>query len=248
MAYLLRFGSYDFPETLRPADENGGQDQADQPRPRGSGSVTQEGRREKTILQVRGELTADTPDELDALHQALKAACYAGKQDLYLGRDDRYYKDAQLKSFGTTYNEGLTYGVWAAYSLTFEAAAHPEAFDALGSITTTLSATGGTVTNEGDAPTLPTWTITLGGAGSGPITLTNSTTGETATLSGALSGGDVIALSRDGYTVTRNNVAEFGLMDGRIPRLAAGNNVVALTASGGVTVAALAVAYTPRFH
>ncbi len=130
MAYLLQFGTYVFPNTIRPSDESSGHDTAPQPLPRRSGALTQIGRREPTILQLRGDLTAATPDALDALEMALKAACYNGKQDLYFGRDDRFYKDAQLKSFSTSTMEGLTYGVIGTYAITFEAADYPEAFDA----------------------------------------------------------------------------------------------------------------------
>jgi hypothetical protein len=128
--YLLAFGSYQFPSTIRPSEESSGQDIAAQPLPRRSGSLTQVGRREPTTLQLQGELTAATRDDLDALEIALKTACYNGKQDLYFGRDDRFYKDAQLTRFSSSYQEGHTFGVIGFYAITFEAADYPEAFDA----------------------------------------------------------------------------------------------------------------------
>lgn len=246
--YRLRFGAYDFPLTLRPAEEQGSQDLGAQERPRAEGAVSQVARRQSTTLQIRGELTAPDADTLYALHLALKAAVYAGKQSLWFGRDDRYYRDVQLSSFGTTYEDGKMYGLWAAYSLTFVASDYPLAFDvtpqtlALG-----VGASSYTVTPTGNASVLPTWTINVSAGGTWPIGLSNQTTGESCQLFGTFATGDVIVLARDGYRVTRNGATEFGLLSGRIPTLMQGPNVVSLTAGGGVTLGNASVAYTPRY-
>lgn len=249
MAYRLRFGSFDFARTLRPADESSSQDTAAQSRPRASGSLTQIGRREPTILPIRGDLTAATPDALETLHEALKAAVYAGKADLWFGRDDLYYKSAQLKSFGTNYRDGLLHGLLASYSLVFEAADYPEPF-AVNAITTASLLNVAAYVVMGDAPAAPTWTITVGAEGTGPITLTNAATGESCRLTKStnFAAGAVIVLTRDGYTVTENGVATFGLLQGRIPSLIAGNNTITWTAGGTATIASVGVSYIPRYR
>jgi len=247
---LITFAGYTLPATIRPSDEDSGLDTAAQARPRGSGSVTQSGRREPTQLVAVGDIAAATPDLLDQAVQDLKAKLYAGYGDLYFGRSDRYYKQAQCRTFGHSTNEGLLFGVVAEIKITFEAADYPEAFASSGA-TSALSAGGGTVTVSGDAAVLPVWTITVGSAGSGPFTLSNAATGEAATLAPAdgsdFGAGDVIILTRDGYSVTRGGVEEFGLLDGRIPRLLAGANVVTLSAGGTATVSALSVTYVPQY-
>ena len=48
--------------------------------------------------------------------------------------------------------------------------------------TATFAANGGTVAVLSEARVMPLWTITIAGAGTGPLTLTNTTTGEAATL------------------------------------------------------------------
>ncbi len=248
MAYRLRFGAYDFPLTLRPAEEQGNQDLATQERPRGEGGISQVARRQGTTLPIRGELTAPDADTLNTMHRALKSAVYSGKQQLWFGRDDCYYRDAQLKSFSTSYDEGKLYGLWAAYSLTFEANDYPLAFDvAPQTLPLGAGASPYTITPVGNASVLPTWTINVNGGGTWPISLSNQATGESCSLIGTFAAGDVIVLTRNGYTVTRNGGAEFGLLSGRIPTLIPGPNVVSLTAGGGVTLAAGSVSYTARW-
>lgn len=248
MGYLLKLGNYTFPATLLPAEEQGSQDLGVQERPRAEGAISQVARRQATTLLIRGALTAPDADTLFALHQALKAAAYAGKQQLWYGRDDRYYRDVQLSSFGTTYDEGKMYGVWAAYSLTFVASDYPLAFDvAPQTVALAAGASPYTITPIGNASVLPTWTININGGGTWPIGLSNQATGESCSLIGTFAAGDVIVLTRDGYTVTRNGGAEFGLLSGRIPTLTPGPNVISLTAGGGVTLAAGSVIYTARY-
>lgn len=249
--YLFRFGTYSFPRTFRPSDDSFQYDTAPQARPRAAGATTQIGRREPTILTLRGELGGSgvSFDQLTTLETELKCALGSGKQNLYFGRDDRYYRDAQVKSVSNSSMEGQTFGVISFWSISFEAADFPEPFATDGT-ETDLFANGGTVTNTGSADALPAWTITIGSTGTGPLTLTNAATGESATIGDAnttLTSGDVIVLDRDGYAVTNNDAAQFGLFDGRIPRLLTGDNDITLTAGGTATASALSVAYTPRF-
>lgn len=245
--YRLSFGTYTFPETLIPSDEGYSYDTAAQARPRAPGAVTQIGRREPTLLTIEGGLTADTFDDLTSMETALKCALGAGKQNLFFGRDDRYYRDAQVKSVSNSDQQGATFGVISFWRITFEAADYPEPFGA-DTVGQSLSSPD-TVTNLGDADALPTWTIGIGSTGTGPLTLTNAATGESATVGDAgttLTAGDVIVLNRDGYSVTWNGTPAFDLFDGRIPRLMTGDNTITLTA-GGTATAGLVVEYAPRY-
>lgn len=246
MGYLVRFGDYTFPSSIRPESERGGNDTAPVDRPRAPGAATQIGRRTPTLLQLVGELYAPTAAQLDVKEAALKAALFRGKQNLYFGRDDFYYRDAQMKSVSVSYQEGKTFGVVGFYSITFEAADFPSPFAATSS---TMIITGG----EGEVPysgvidAFPLWTIEVDEPGTGPITLTNLATAEVATLSGSFGGGDVIALARDGYRVLLNDEKNFGIFNGIIPKLIPGVNAIEYTAGGTATVARVSATYHKMF-
>jgi len=254
MNYQLSFGSYTFPATLMPASEASAQDLAAQQRPRASGAITQIGRREKTLLSIRGAIKGDTPTDLASKHQALKAAVYNGKQPLFFGRDDRYFKDAQLASFGSDYGGGPLFGLIANYSLTFEASDYPEAWDTSSTTVALSTGTGGTVAHSpgGDSAALPVWTLTLGSAPSSTavIALTNLRTGEAAQLDvSGLASGNILTLTRDGYRVAVGGTSTPGILRGRIPTLVpdgSGPNNLVLTPVG-VTLSAASVTYYPRW-
>ena len=245
MAYRLRFGSYDFPGTMRPNGGDAPVDLAEQERPRADGSITQTGRRKSRSITLRGSITAGDADALQVIYDAMRAACSIGTvASLWFGRDDRYAK-AQVESWTDDTEDGMFYGVVVNISIAFRLA--DPWWYATAATTTALTTTGGTVTPGGNGPASPAWTVTIGTGGTGTVTLTNSTTGETATLSGTFAGGDVIVIDRAAYTVTLNGVAAFGLLGGRIPSLAAGANTIAASAST-VTISALSCAYTARYE
>jgi hypothetical protein len=257
--YRLRFGTYDLPRSCRPAEDAPGSIETGRvARLRAPGSVTKEGRPGPRLLTVRGEWVSPEVGSLDGFIEVadeLIARCGDGKQDLWFGRDDRYYKNAQLLTPGLSYpKDGVTYGVFGVVTLTFEAADYPEAFGTVAHAPA-LASNGGTFTAQGDAPALalPTYTITINAGGSGPLTLTSTTTGEFCTVArpggAAFVGGDVIVLDRDGCTATLNGVAIVGLWDRRIPHIACGrSNTITLASAGTATVASLAVSYPPRYR
>lgn len=235
MAYLLQFGDYEFESTLRPDTESSGQDSAPVNRPRVAGAATQIGRRETTILRVVGEITADTADELYTKEAELKGAIYNGKQDFYFGRDDIYYQDVQLKSYSCSAREGLTHGIVHFYTLTFEAADYP--FPVSANLTLAgLSASSGSLLNSGAVDVFPEWSIGIYGAGDGPITLTNTTTGESAVLDATFAHNDQIILNAATYKVYLNGDESFNIFQGRIPRLRPGYNDMTVTLDGTATI------------
>lgn len=245
MAYKLAFGSYAFPGTMRPNGGDGPVDLAEQERPRADGSVTQAGRRKSRLVTVRGSITAADPDSLQEAFDAMRSACAPGTPgQLWLGRDDRY-ANAQVETWSDDTEDGMYFGVVVNVSIGFRMA-DPFWYGA-SAMTTTLDVTGGTVTAGANAPASPAWSMTIGSGGTGAVTLSNTTTGETATLSGTFAPGDAIAIDRQAYTVTLNGVAAFGLLGGRIPSLAAGANTIAASATV-VTLSALSCAYTARWE
>lgn len=242
-AYRLRFGSYDLPQTLRPAGVSGDRDLGQVERPRADGALLQVGRKRARRWRVVGDLTATTPDGLDTLHQELCAALFAGPASLYFGRDDRFVPHAQLESFATDYEEGRLYGSLASYVLTFTA---PDPFEVAAQQSVALS-TSGTMTPQGNAPALPTWRVLIASTASGSFTLTNTTTGESCTVAGSFTSGDQVDLIRDGYEVAKNSVSAFGLLTGKIPRLVPGSNGYSISSSG-ISLTSLTCLYYPRWQ
>lgn len=245
MAYRLRFGSFDFPGTIRPNGTDAPVDLGEQERPRGDGSVTQPGRRKSRSVTLRGSITATSADNLQAVYDGMRAACSIGvKGALWFGRDDRY-ANAQVESWTDDTEDGMLYGVVVNIQVGFRLA--DPWWYATSATTATLTTSGGTVTPGGNGPAAPAWSITIGTGGTGTVTLTNSTTGEAATLTGTFISGDIIVIDRANYTVSINGVAAFGLLGGRIPTLAAGANTIAASATT-VTISALSCVFTARYE
>lgn len=249
MNYLLRFGDYIFPSTLRPAGGSADVDLSEQELPRQDGSVTQAGRAKSRTLTLRGDITGDTAAELWQGLDAMRGCCAKGTVGkLFYGRDDRYY-NAQVESFAEDYTEGLLWGVVASLSITFKAPSPFALALAPDSVLFPVSGSPWLLDPDGDANVrvLPAWKLTIGAAGTGPIVLTNAATLETCSLAGPFAAGDVIVLTRDGYTVTRNGAAQFGLLSGRIPLIVPGSNSISLVTSGTATVSAFSATYMPRW-
>lgn len=250
--YKLNFGGVDLPVTLRPDGGSSDFDLAESERPRLAGSVTQSARAKSRLLSVRGDIYGDTPDLLWAALDSLGAAYALGATGpLYFGRDDRYF-NAQVETFSSSYTEGMLWGVVASVSIGFRAA-QPFALATAPTAAPGLTSVGGTVTPDGNAATPATWTITVSAAGTGPIVLTNTASGQAATLGGAgtaWASGDTVVLTRGQgiYTVTKNGILAPGLLLGLIPTLVPGPNVITLSAPAGGTLGALGCSYTARWQ
>jgi phage-related protein len=245
MAYKLAFGGFTFPATMRPNGSDSPIDLAEQERPRADGSITQTGRRKSRLVTIRGSITAADPDTLQATSDAMRAAIAPGNPgQLWLGRDDRY-ANAQVETWSDDTEDGMYFGVVVNISIGFRLA--DPFWYAASATTDALATAGGTVTTGANAPASPAWSVTIGTGGTGTVTLTNSTTGETAMLSGTFTAGDVIVIDRSAYTVTLNGASAFGLLSGRIPSLAAGANTITASAST-VTISALSTTYIARYE
>lgn len=254
MPYKLQYGSYPLPIAFLPVEEHITQDLGEKPVPRRPGASTQEPRETPRVFSVRGQFHEDTLAAWEQTKSDLINGLAEMTADFWFGRDDRYYKQAQVESISfSDPAEGRLYGVIATVGLAIKAARYPQAFG-LVDYSPGLSPSGGTVPYplvSGTARTLPVWSLTLG-AGSGTVSLTNVTTGETCLVSrpGPFGGGDSILLNADGYIATRNGIAEAGLVDRQIPRLLPGNpgnNAIVCSVNGSVTVTALAVTFRGRW-
>lgn len=247
--YRLSFGNYVFPNTLRPDGGESDVDLGESELPRQDGSVVQVGRMKSRTLKVTGDIEGDTADALWAGLDLLRGCCAkGGVGKLYFGRDDRYY-NAQVETYSESYTEGMLFGVVASLSIGFKAA---QPFALANAPDTVAFAAGGSPWNldpDGDANVrvLPAWFLTIGAAGTGPLTLTNAATLETCSLAGPFAAGDVVVLTRDGYTVTQNGLPSFSLLSGRIPMIVPGGNSISLIAGGTATVSDFHATYTPRW-
>ena len=243
-SYKMQFGSYVFPATIRPDGSSPSMELAEQERPRAPGATYQTGRLKSLVLSCRGELSDPDPATLLALYDDFKAGVSAGVQQLWMGRDDRYWL-AQIEGITDSATDGQTWGSFIAVAANFRAS-DPQAWAATSTTVTGLGA-GGTVTTVGSGVMQPAWSVTIGTSGVNVVTLANTTTGEVATVTGTFASGDVIILDRSGVlmTVTWNGTPSFGIFDGIIPQLVAGANTITCGATLGTVT--MSVTYTERF-
>ena len=257
MTFLLQFGSYVFPDGFSPMSQDSPRDVAEQERPRAAGALTQSARPQARRLTVEGSAMGfgGGVTAIQSAVDAIRGACEGSGdvQPLFFGRSDRYV-NAQCVGVSESYQEGSGSWFGASHKLLLSFVAGDPYFYATTPTTATgLTAAGGTVTPVGNASAFATWTITVSAGATGPILLTNTTSGQVATLGAsatAWANGDVVVLTRTGtvYTVTRNGVSAPGLLAGLIPTLSVGANVVTLAGPAGMTLAALGCGYTARWQ
>lgn len=275
--YLLRFGAYNFPIGFTPLGAGGSLGLSVQARARGAGSVTSEARDEARTLVVRGGFRGETVDAWLAQKDAILTAC-GGAQNLWYGRDDRYYKAAQLESWSFTEptGEGRLWGVLGFLSLTFLAARYPTEFAAGNPYTLESLGPAATLflnvgygpggTQKGDSETLPVWTVVIAAAGTGPLQLNDAAGKQICLLygqgtGGAFAAGDTIVLDADAANDggqarygKLNNARVPGLYDRKIPRIRAprgsdpGTLGFQVQSLGTATLARFAVAFPGRWR
>jgi hypothetical protein len=238
MAYRLRFGTYDFPDSLtynlqsfRSATPSG-------KRLRAHGARVPVGRLAERRVEVRGLLKQESASSLQAQLDDLREAVMSGPATLYLP-NDRHLRNVQKDDGGqdrydNTWPErivevalDLITGDPYLYSDTQSS----DLTNALSSSPTTV-----TVNNAaGTAPAAPELRLTVGGSGDVTLaaTVTNETTEEVFTLAGSVSGGDVIVINSLEHTVRIGSTDRFDLFDGLFPALALGNNSITIAWTSG---------------
>lgn len=232
MAYLLRFGTYTFPNTYFPAERPLANIVPSSKLPRSIGARQITGYPDSVRLSIKGGLVKGPIKtrglvSLDATRDDILAALSAGPANLYFGRDDRYYRNAQYDRFSDSYGP-TGYGRVVDNDIGF-IVPDPRQFAVAASADTwTVSGSAQThgVTAGGTAAAEPIISITVSGVGAKTIayTITNTTTGQAFTLTGNVTGGDVIVVNCIDKTVTIASVDKLTLFDGQWPSLQVGAN------------------------
>lgn len=239
MSYALRFGSYTLPVGFHPADDSLSRSVPSAKLPRAHGARVLTGYADGKVVEVRGGIIKGPFNRTDwrTRIDALKAALALGPANLYF-ETDRYYRDMQCRDFRLPFGETGYGRIATDISITF-AGPHPHAFDTTSHVNSwSAPASGGTtpiVVAGGNAPAEPVWTVTVGGAGAQSIdlTITNNTTGDAMTLSGAVTGGDVITIDAVNKTVEIASVDKTSLFDGVFVTLDVGSNTIQYDSAAG---------------
>lgn len=238
MAYRLRFGTYDFPDSLtynlqtfRSATPSG-------KRLRAHGARVPVGKLSERRIEVRGLLKRESASSLQAQLDDLREALMSGPEALYLP-NDRHLRNVQKDDGGqdrydNTWPERI---VEVAIDLItgdpylYSDTESEDLTNALSSSPTTV-----VVNNAaGTAPAAPELRLTVGGSGAVTLaaTVTNTTTGEAFTLAGSVTGGDVIMVNSLDKTVLIGSTDRFDLFDGLFPSLDLGNNSISVAWTSG---------------
>jgi phage-related protein len=240
--------------TLRSDGIDAPSELAEQEVPRRQGSVVQAARKKSRVLKVVGQVGggACTPDQLQIVLDAIRGATSleTGPQRLFAGRDDRFWL-AQRESYSESYQDGMMFGALADISMSFRAA-DPDAYGCTSGVliteTPTLGTSGSTnITPVGDSTAHPLWILTINATATGTVVLANALTGESCTVSGSFTAGDVITLdSREAtYGAYKNGTVDYGIFSGPIPRLWPGVNGISVTLTT-LALSAASVSYSPR--
>ena len=254
MAYRLEFENYTFPESLTYNLVTFRSAVPSAKLPRAHGARVPTGYLGERRIEIRGMLKVDleTPATLQDQIDDLRAALMDGPQTLYLP-NSRYLRNVQkddngVDRYDNTWPERLA--EIAVDLITGDPFMYSDTESS--DLTNVVNETPeDVVVNNaaGNAPALPELRLTVGGAGAVTIavTVSNQTTGEAFTLSGAVSGGDVIKINSLDETVLIGTTDKMSLFDGLFPSLALGNNTIRITYTSG-TITNLDVYWRSRWY
>lgn len=188
---------------------------------------------------IVGTSASDTRDKIEAF----TAAHAPGSTNPFYYYDDRYI-NAEVSGISNMEYDG-TAMIHVPFDVEFAAIADPWLYDVTINTTTGLAA-GGTVTTGGTAPAAPIWTMVVSSFGTnGSITLNNTTTGEILVFAPTLTGTYLINNLLE--TLTRSGTDYSANMQGVIPGLAVGGNVITISLGGSATLSALSVSWQDRY-
>jgi phage-related protein len=248
----ITFGSFTFPRGFSVADDSGDSEVSSNKLVRADGGTRPNSTLEAKKITIRGGIIGKPGNTMRQQLDALKAALNAGKQNLSL-ESDRFYREVQKvrlsSGFGPTH-----YGrIVDTVQITFEAGdPFQYAATATESLTNAISSspTNKTLTvADGNAPAMPELRLTVGGSGAITLaaTITNTTTGESFTLAGAVTGGDVIKVNSLDQTVLIGTTDKMALFEGVFPKLALGANTITIAYTSG-TITNLAGVWRSRWY
>lgn len=247
---LLRYGGYTLPTGSSVQRIERGRTIGSAKLARNTGARQTSGQRNGISVSVRVPLykgpldTSDLRTRIDELRQYLAA----GPGNLYVW-DDRYYRCCEPISEPDTI-EATAYGRFQETDITFIG---PDPYLYGAEVTDTWSgpSSGGTrsVSTTGNAAAAPTFSITVGGAGAVTIefTVTNSTTGESFTLGGSVTGGNVILVNCLEKTVKIGSTNYLSLFNGIFPTLAPGANTLTVSWTSS-SISTVVTTHRPRWE
>lgn len=247
MAILYQFGGYAYPKStiVDVAREMMARSRFGDT-PGRAGQYTAGGLLAPRPMRLTGHLIPLPTDSLDTLTDALFAAHAPGApKPLFLGRDDRFVF-AEVTGFRQTNSD--RYPVSCEWEAQFTAS-DPHIYGTANN-TVTLTA-GGTATTNGTAFSLPVWTIstTAATAGNvGTVTITNTTTGRSFTLSAPLGGTMIVDCRNQQVRDNATGIDRTALFtSGTFWDFAPGANTITVSTTGGVAVQTLSAQWTDRW-
>lgn len=236
MARQVRFGSVDLPLGFAPLDDSLARDIQPAKLPRTDGSRVIQGYAGEKVILVGGMLIKGPISNLGAYSDlrsavdALKAQLAGGPANLYFF-DDRYYRDVQARSVGESFVEKRFESI-ANIDIEFVTGDpfqyyHSETLDVWNAPSGTR-----TITTLGNAYTPPLFKFTSGSATIN-WTLANNTNGESFTLAGVVTAGQIIEVDTRAKTVVIGATDKMDLFDGQFFNLESGANQLQVTLTTG---------------
>lgn len=184
-----------------------------------------------------------TLDQLRTIEDALRYALRPGYRNLYRN-PDRYLR-ATVTRLSSTY-EGFSWGRWEAEFTAADPYWYAETADSDTWAAPTNGATHG-ITNSGGAVARPSYTFTMGSSATLALTLANSTTGDSFSITGlAVTSGQVLVVDSLAQTVTLAGANKLSTFTGQFFGLEVGANTLALTLSGP-SLTSLGTGYRKRW-
>lgn len=246
----LRFGSWDLPLGSSVVRIERGRTIGSAKLARASGNRQTAGQRNGVSVIVKVPLfkgpldNSDLRTRIDELRQYLAA----GPGNLYVW-DDRYYRCCEAVTEPDTF-ESTAFGRFQDTEVTF-IGPDPLQYGSEVSDTWSGPSSGGTrsISTTGNAEAAPVFAITVGGAGAVTIafTVTNSTTGESFTLSGSVTGGQVITVNCLEKTVKIGTTNYLSLFNGLFPKLSPGANTMTVLWTSG-SISGIVTTHRPRWE
>lgn len=242
--FHIKFGSYDYAAITGLYLENLTDPLAVQMRasdtPGRAGGYSSGGTIASRRFALSGKLVGTSTTDLRSKWRAFRAAHAPGAAQKFYTHSDTYRWAEPVGVTKAQFDQVFSHLEFEVEFLSVD----PYDYEDTPSSATGLAG-GGTVTTLGQAPSPPTFTLTVGGTLGGTITLTNTRTGEAMNILPTATGAIVIDSRLE--AITRSGVNISGEMSGLFLSLAVGANVLTVSATGGTTVTVLSVAWNDRY-
>ena len=247
MAYSLTWDTtgYDFSDEVEACDWDDTTQLATEIMPRRHGAlVTEEPVLAPRRLTLAGMIVQTTAALCESRYSTLAKQMNAGAKQLRFNSAryiTLYKKGMQGRPVESTGLVALRYSIEFMAADPFWYSTSASSADQVAS----YGVTAWTHTNSGDAMVWPTITILAdqGGAVTPPISLTNSTTGQTFTYSGTIASGQSLVINCANFTVANNGVTDLANSSGSFIQLNSGDNSMSFSGPA----ATVRIAYTQRF-